>query len=330
MTKAQIIGHSEIARFADDRVNLKREHVTEYRQQVNRLREKIDGFIKEHPDVGLRKMLLSGSLAKGTALSALNDIDVALYVESGKAPSIFDKRHELLEWLAQKLRDAYPQMAAEQVVVQTHTVRISFRGSGLDVEVAPVWYDPAKDKDGKDLGYLINRKTGEPVLTSIPMHIAFARKRKASQPQHYAQSIRLIKWWARHQKSENSDFRLRSFFAEMICARVSDNGITFSDYPEALSAVFEFIVRGSLDERIMFDDYYARTALSKASNSPIIVLDPVNVDNNVTGDYTVADKERLENAAGMALDAITEAEFATTKGRALECWRRVFGPSFSA
>jgi len=112
-TKTQIVGHSEIARFADDRVNLKRERVSEYRQQVNRVREKLETFIQDHPDVGLRKMLLSGSLAKGTALSALNDIDVALYVESDKAPSIFDKRRELLEWLAGKLRDAYPQMSAD-------------------------------------------------------------------------------------------------------------------------------------------------------------------------------------------------------------------------
>ena len=35
-------------------------------------------YLEEHPDFELRKMLLSGSLAKGTALKSISDIDVGL------------------------------------------------------------------------------------------------------------------------------------------------------------------------------------------------------------------------------------------------------------
>lgn len=329
-TSGQIVGHPEIAKFAEDRVNLKRDTVSEYREQVNRLRDKLETFIQAHPNVGLRKMLLSGSLAKGTALSALNDIDVALYVESANAPSIFDNRGELLNWLAARLREAYPQMAPEQIVAQTHTVRISFRGSGLDVEVAPVWYDPKLDPKGQDKGYLINRNTGNLVLTSIPMHLEFVRTRKKKQPKDYAQTIRLIKWWTKQRKAEDANFRFRSFLAELLCARVADDGASYADYPEALSAVFSFVVKGGLDKTIRFDDYYRGNEPSSAPTAPINALDPVNVNNNVTGDYLASDKTKIEAAAERALDAIMEAQFAVTKGRAVDCWRRVLGPSFSA
>jgi hypothetical protein len=63
------VGHGDIVRFADERVNLKREDATDLRAQANRLRDRLEGYLGEHPDFELRKMLLSGSLAKGTALS---------------------------------------------------------------------------------------------------------------------------------------------------------------------------------------------------------------------------------------------------------------------
>ena len=75
------INHGDIVRFADEQVNLKREYAQKYREQVNRLREKLEEHIKNNPDTQLRRMLLSGSLAKGTSLKRLNDIDVALYVK---------------------------------------------------------------------------------------------------------------------------------------------------------------------------------------------------------------------------------------------------------
>jgi len=317
------ITHADVVAFADERVNLKSDDVQEHREQVNRLRDKLAVFIKDHPDVGLIKMLLSGSLAKGTALSALNDIDVAVYVDAGKAPSMYDRRSELLQWLADRLKEAYPQMKPEQIAVQTHTVRISFRGSGLDVEVAPVFYTGLPN----DRGYLLNRHTGQPLLTSIPLHLEFIRKRKAAQPQHFVQVIRLIKWWARTCKGNDEAFRCRSFMLEMICAHLAPT-VDMSNYPSALEAVFAYVVRSGLETRISFNDYYSASKLPKGRVASIEIFDPVNEANNVTQDYTQTDQGRLVTAAEDAIDALAEARFATTKSRAQECWRRVFGPSF--
>ena len=59
------VNHNAIVRFADERVNLKRDDATELRRQGNMLRDKLEAYLSQNPDFDLRKMLLSGSLAKG-------------------------------------------------------------------------------------------------------------------------------------------------------------------------------------------------------------------------------------------------------------------------
>ena len=61
----QHIDHGSIAAFAQDRVNLPKDKADEHRAQARRLRERLDSYLAEHPDFSLRKMLVSGSLAKG-------------------------------------------------------------------------------------------------------------------------------------------------------------------------------------------------------------------------------------------------------------------------
>ncbi|MCZ7538030.1 MAG: nucleotidyltransferase domain-containing protein, partial [Acidimicrobiia bacterium] len=58
----------------------------EHRDQVNRLRTSLEKKIAEDPDYALVKMLHAGSVAKGTALKTVNDLDVAVYVKQAAAP----------------------------------------------------------------------------------------------------------------------------------------------------------------------------------------------------------------------------------------------------
>src|SRR6516164_9089400 len=96
----QHVDHCDVIRFAEERANLPRDKANEYRAQVRRLREKLEGYLAEHPDFSLKKMLLSGSLAKGTALRSLNDIDVACYISGADAPKDVTS---LLNYLAERL-----------------------------------------------------------------------------------------------------------------------------------------------------------------------------------------------------------------------------------
>lgn len=288
---------------------------------MRRLRDQLDKYAADHPDYGLIKTLLSGSLAKGTALKVLNDVDVAFYVKADKAPS---GEPELLNWLAERLREAYYQMKPDQITVNKHSVCIKYAVSGLSVDVVPVQYKGDPD----DRGYLFAFDGGKPVLTSIPLHLAFIRKRKAAQKDHFAQVVRLVKWWVRQQKSKDDSFRLKSFMVEMIVAHLADSGVNMANYTTALEKVFAYIVKSRLKARIYFTDYYPASKLPGPTGKAIEIFDPVNETNNIAAVYDDSHRQKMVDAAQDALEAISEARFATTRGRAIECWQDVLGPSF--
>ena len=314
------VDHGEIVRFAQNRVNLPRDKANEYRAQARRLREKLDGYLKEHPDFTLRKMLLSGSLAKGTALRSLNDIDVACYISGADAPGDVA---ELLNYLAERLRKAFPNFSSDQVQAQTYSVTVSFRGSGLDVDVVPILYDEDPDWYGR----LVSQDDGSYLKTNIPLHLEFTGKRKQAQEQHFPQVVRLVKFWAGNIKREREDFRFKSFMIEMILSRLCDRGLDFSDYPEALQHFFTYVARRDMREKIVFTDYYPASEV-RSFSEPVQIIDPVNAENNVSRLYTAEQANAIVDAALDAGDAIDSALAAPTKQETVQYWRRVFGSSF--
>ena len=316
----QHVDHGDIARFAQDRVNLPKDKASEYRAQARRLREKLDGYLSENPDFTLKKMLLSGSIAKGTALRSLNDIDLACYISGADTPHDVA---ELLDYLAERLRKAFPNFSPDQVAPQTYSVTVSFRGTGLDVDVVPILYDG----DPQWYGRLVSQDNGSFLKTSIPLHLEFIGKRKKAQEQHFAQVVRLVKFWAGRLKDELPGFRFKSFMIEMILSHLCDKGLDFSDYPEALQHFFTYVARADMREKIIFTDYYRASAVGQFS-SRVQIIDPVNKENNVAALYTDAAANAIVEAALDAGDAIDAALSAPTKQETMYYWRKVFGPSF--
>ncbi len=315
------ISHKNLASFADSHVNLKREAASRYREQVNNLRKMLEKHLEDDSDFQLKRMLLSGSLAKGTALRNLNDIDVALYVMQEDPPSDMP---EFIDWLVETLCDLYPNMEPSQITPQQHSVRISFRGSGLDVDIVPISYDGNQEWDG----YLYSIDTGEWLMTNISKHLEFIRKRKSEHPQHFAQVVRLLKYWVKEVKKRDGNFKFKSFLVELVLAHLADsNKIKLDDYVEAMAEYFNFIVTGGLNNMIVFDDYYPRNK-AKDDGHPVRIFDPVNCENNASKTYTLENKKIIVNAASDAGDAVDAALYATTKGETVRYWQKVFGPSF--
>ena len=315
------ITHQDIADFADQHVNLKREHAQKYRDQANELRARLKRKLTEEPDFELRRMCLSGSLAKHTALKNINDIDVALYVLQPNPPEDMPK---LLAKLVRILQNLYSNMEPSQIQQQEHSICISYRGTGLDVDLVPITYNGNAVWDG----YLYSSRSGEWILTNINQHLDFIKKRKMKHGAEYLQVIRLLKYWIKEIQKNDADFRFKSFLAELIMAHLADNDkICLSDYIEALADFFNFIVRGGLDQLIVFDDYYSQNSVLYC-NEPISVFDPVNPKNNVARGYTPGDKESIVSAVADAADAVDSALRAPTKGEAIRYWRKIFGVSF--
>lgn len=316
----QHVDHKEIAGFAQDKVNLPKDWADDYRAQARRLRERLENYLDEHPDFSLKRMQVSGSLAKGTALRSLNDIDVACYVSGADAPH---KVSELLDYIAVRLRKAFPNFSPDQVQPQTYSVTVSFKGSGLDVDIVPILYDG----DPQWYGNLVSQDDGTFLKTSIPLHLEFCAKRKKAQEKHFAQVVRLVKFWARRMKAEQDGFRFKSFMIELILARLCDEGLDFSDYPDGLQHFFSYVAKSRLREKIVFADYYP-PARAGSFVEPVQIIDPVNELNNVSRLYTSANAAAIIDAALDAGDAIDAALYAPTKQETVYYWQKVFGPSF--
>jgi hypothetical protein len=310
-----------LVRFAEDKVNLPKDKAEEYRAQARRLGDKLQSYLDDHPDFSLKRIQVAGSLAKGTALKTINDIDMGCYISGSSAPNNVSA---LLVYLADKLRTAFPNFSPDQVQPNTYSVTVSFRGSGLDVDVVPILYEGDPDWYGN----LVSQEDGSFLKTSIPRHIEFARSRKKAQPKHFAQVVRLAKFWSRNMKREREGFRFKSFMVEMVIANLCDQGVDLSDYPEALQAFFTYIARSNIREKIIFTDYYPVSSVG-IFNDPVQIIDPVNGQNNVSRLYTNAEADAIVDAALDAGDAIDAALHAPTKHETIYYWQKVFGPSFS-
>lgn len=310
------VTHSDIVQFAADRINLPKASADKYRAQVNSLRDKLEAKIAQDKAFDLIKMLHAGSVAKGTALKTVNDLDVAVYVKAGDVPK---EDADLVPWLADRLSEAYPTLEQDQFEFQTHCVTLTFKGSGLNVDVVPVLYEG----DDDDKGWLVRKYTGERVLTSVPLHLQFMRDRKRGYGDNYKELIRIVKWWKRQK-----DLRFKSFMIELLWAHIASTGVSFDDYPTALEEFFTYIVQSELKEQVFFTDHYGQDRLPTNLTDPIRIFDPVNPDNNVAKNYTDADRQAIVRAAHDALDALGEARFATTKTEAVECWQDILGVGF--
>ena len=110
---------------------------------------------------------------------------------------------------------------------------VSFRGSGLDVDVVPILYNG----DPNWYGNLVSQDDGSFLETCIPRHLDFIRKRKQAHEHHFAQVARLIKFWAGRLKREQDGFRFKSFMIELILAHLADEGCEFLRLPRSAPAL---------------------------------------------------------------------------------------------
>jgi hypothetical protein len=209
----------------------------------------------------------------------------------------------------------------DQVKPNTYSVTVSFRGSGLDVDVVPILYNGDPDWCGN----LVSQDDGSFLEACIPRHLEFIRKRKQAHETNFAQVARLVKFWSARMKREQDGFRLKSFMIELILAHLSDQGEDF--YPEALQNFFTYVARSNIRDLIVFTDYYKASAVGSFTE-PVKIIDPVNAKNNVSKLYTAAQADAIVDAALDAGDAIDAALAAPTKQETVRYWQRVFGSAF--
>lgn len=316
---ASKISNQDLLGFAQRNINLPPEKAQEYRDRTNSLATRLQKFIEEATEYDLVRTFPSGSLAKGTSLKKIGDLDLALYVKAAGAPK---NDSELVAWMIERLKEVFPDFADDRFEPQDHCVKLIY-ATGPSIDVVPVLYEG----EANNVGYLILKDSGRRVMTSIPLHLEFIRKRKSLNKVHFAQLVRLAKYWVAKRKELDDSFRFKSLMVELICAHLCDSGLDPSDYAKALESFFAYIVRTELKSPIVFADYYKLSEV-KVDSKPVQIYDPVNPENNIAAKYTDEQRIKIIKAAQEALNALSEAAYSITKAEALNMWQVVLGPTF--
>lgn len=290
----------------------------EFLNQVDFLVKRLEGKIKEGGAFQVLGFKKTGSLMKGTVLKPQGDngvdADVAVYLDvSESEKSDVAKLHELILKL---VRAVYPQKKAEDFAVQPRTLGIHFRDSGLDVNLVPIIPIPSRP----GYGWQPSSDGAQPIVTSVDGQLAFLKKRSDADP-HYRPLVRLAKKWRNEKEIE----QLRSFLIELILAHLQDTLGEAPSLEDGIQRFFLYIAQTKLLQPIEFAE---NGVVSKLSNDPVVILDPVNSDNNVARRLTNAERLELVQAAERAWERISAASWCSGKGQTIEHWKEVFGRSF--
>lgn len=290
----------------------------EYLRQVDYLIERLEKKISEDSSFAVRKFTKTGSLRKGTVLRPRDgvgvDADIAVDLDLSEASKDdLELLHSIIRGL---LIAVYPQKAPDDFKVQPRTLGIHFHDSGLDVDLVPIV--PIRDEPG--YGWQPSSQGGSPVKTSVTGQLAFIKARSDADPR-YRTLVRLLKRWRNHQELD----ALRSFGIELLLAYLQDRDGPAPSLEEGLVRFFLFVGQSELREPVSFPE---NGRIRRYPSAPVVILDPVNADNNVAGRITEAERQEIVAKATAAWEAISAATWNPYKGETLELWRDIFGRSF--
>ena len=298
---------SNVLRLPDDKRK-------EYHRQVDFLVDKLSEDLRDEIEVRITKTVKAGSFAKFTILRKTTedpvDVDVVFYisdrsVDQETLESLNDSIHELLIRL-------YPNKDVGDFEIQRKATTVSFVGSGLNVDVVPV----IQDEDRPDYGWQFDLEDGSTVQTCAPCQIQFVRDRK-DKDKHFRTLVRLAKKWRNHAELKP----LKSFAIELILAYVLDQEGSEGSIEQRFRRFLLYMAQSGLKDVIQFPE---NTGPIDCFDDPVVILDPVQSDNNVAARITESERQQIVNAASEAWET---AHFASVENDNA-VWKDLFGPHF--
>jgi hypothetical protein len=310
------LSDKDLEAYVDKKLALPGTDRNEFRQQVNRLLEKLEAVLHADGSYRIQKFRKAGSLEKGTSNRARSgkavDADVGVYFDV-EDTSAFDIAG-LQRLIKKLLAAAYPQKSPEDFDdTGARTFGVVFKGSGLEVDLVPI---VALDENA-NYGYQYSR-SGECVKTSVKVHIDHYREHSRQDPL-LGSSLRLAKRWRYWQEIDG----IQSFHLELILSYLIDRDGPVSGLEEGLRRFFLFVAR-DLVQGVTFGG----GDVSRFSD-PVVILDPANDDNNVGGRIQDNERDALVEAARTAYETITWAQGLPGKGETISAWKELFGDNFS-
>jgi len=313
------LNDAQVGWFVDQRLKLPQGKRSEYLAQVDRLIENFAAEVRKDEHLGIHQFRKTGSLRKGTVLRPRGDVgvdaDVAVYMkvpDTGEFP--IDTLHARIR---EMLVAAYPGKSPDDFVVQPRTLGITFRTSGLEMDLVPV----IPTDDSCDYGWQPSSRGEPPLKTSIPRQLEFIRTRKEGYAR-FTSLVRLLKHWRNQQELGE----LRSFLIELIVSHLQDVYGPPTSMEAGLLRFFLYLAQTELREAVCFPEC---GLVASVPADRVVVLDPVNAENNVARRLTDVDCQEISARATEAWELLTAARNNAFRGETLEYWKEVFGRSFA-
>ena len=305
--------------FVNNRLKLPKGKRKEYLGQVDHLIERFDSAALGDKLIDIKKFLKTGSLRKGTVLRPRGDFgvdaDVAVFLNTnGSSGYDLGNLHNRIRKLLVKI---YPTKKEEDFTVQPRTLGIEFRDSGLEMDLVPL---VVIDGPG-DYGWQPSSQGDKPVKTSVAKQLEFIRNRKDAYA-NFAALIRLLKFWRNFHELDGS---LRSFTIELILSHLQDTKGAPSSLEAGLLRFFLYVADSALKTPICFKECGTPQSFPK---DRVVILDPCNVENNVTRKMTDQECKVIVEKCLAAWETLTYARNYDGKTQTLELWKEIFGRSF--
>jgi hypothetical protein len=214
------------------------------------------------------------------------------------------------------VRGVYPTKSDNDFWVQPHTLGMQFHASGLKVDLVPLLAIPGEAEEA----WMLTSSGAKAHKTNIPGHLAFVRE-LAKIDSRYRPLVRMGKAW--RNEAELYD-ELGSFAIELILAHLHATQGAPPTLEEGVQRFLLYVAQTKLQEPITFG--HANPTLPP---EPVVILDPINAQNNVTEWMGDGDRQTVVAAATVAWETLMTASHNSYKGETLSLWREVFGSSFT-
>ena len=155
--------------------------------------------------------------------------------------------------------------------------------------------------------------------TNIEGQLDFVRARH-KRDARFRPTVRILKGWKRVQ-----ELNISSFAIELLVSHLLDERGPAASLEDSVIRLFLYIAQSELKEKIGFAE---NGTVRSWPNDPVVILDPVNAENNITRRLIEVERAEVVAKAHQAWECLSTARRREPKGETVELWRQVFGRSF--
>ena len=304
----------------DHRIKLSQGKKSSYSNQIENLKNLVNKAINDSETTKAIKAIRAGSWKKGTALAPKGDypldVDMVFFinVDNGRSFDAEQLRNEVISVLCH----AYPNKSESDFSNGRKTIGVTFRGSGLEVDIVPF----IPKFPNSEYGYQPYKKLNSGnFMTSVGKQLNYISKIK-SKNSNFAPAVRILKSWRNYQ-----EVNLPSFSIELLSAYLIDrNPQRFMHARQSINNLILFFFEQLGSNREL--KIHFQTLGSYSFPSPWIA-DPTNVENNTLSQVSSSEWNEIVSAAESAYETISYAESVFEKDKTIELWKEIFGPNFS-